>query len=229
VWVECPCMIEKVIQFLVCPQVDFIGRVDSEQSLPNRLHVGYEACTKLRGISGDRDPFVETVTRFFDDSTAGSEKLHVILDEDWHPKNCIEFKTFGEHCVKGTRGAALPSGLEEFRYHPRCGFIHANSINIASDSRYKELLEETCGHTKPQSIRAGVIGVWTHVKVEYLLLSLNTIAPGLDWDHIGVCEPLCASPTQSDHDQAIKKFKAFGVQVYDNCDTYCRDWLQLDG
>tara|TARA_B100000029_G_C17589006_1_gene961972 strand:- start:1847 stop:2593 length:747 start_codon:yes stop_codon:yes gene_type:complete len=228
-WIKRFGMIEKVVQFLVCPQVDFIGRLDHGQDLPNALHVGHEACAKLRGTSNERDPFVETVSKFFDDSTPGSEKLQVILDEDWHSKSCAEFEVFGEHCVKGTRGAALPSGVEKFRYHPRCEFIHANSINIASDSRFAEVMEETCGRTKPQSIRAGVIGVWTHVKVEYLMVSLNTIAPCLAWDNIGVCEPLCASPEQTDHDQAIKKFKAYGAQVYYDCDTYCRDWLQLDG
>jgi len=219
---------EKVIQFLVSPQNDFIKRIGPDETPPNELHIGYRAVTKLRGNGGDPDPFVETVSKFFDDSIPGTEKLFVILDEDWHPKFCDEFKIWGDHCIKGTDGARMPEELDEFRFHERCDSIRANSINISTDSRFESTISNYCGNTKPEKIRAGIIGAWTHLKVEYLLISLNTVFPKLDFSNIGVCESLCASPQKSDHDHAIEKFKSFQVRVYDDCDEYCRDWLGLE-
>ena len=222
--------VEKVIQFLVCPQKDFIGRIEKDEDRPNKLHVGYKAITKLRGADNGPDPFVDTVAKFFDDSIPGTEKLSVILDEDWHPNHCDEFKAFGEHCVKGTEGAELSKGLEQFRYHDRCQHIHANSINIVSDSKYGETVKRAClpcENPKPGDIRAGVIGVWTHVKVEYLLVALHTFFPELPFQNIAVCEPLCASPEKEDHDMAIKKFRDYKINVFEDRNQYCHEWLGL--
>ena len=219
---------DKVIQFLVSPQNDFIKRLGPDEAPPNELHVGHEAVTKLRGDGVGTDPFVETVSKFFDDSISGTEKLFVILDEDWHPKNCKEFKIWGEHCVKATDGARLPEELDEFRFHERCDSIRANSINISTDSRFEPTIRKYCGNTKPEKIRAGIIGVWTHLKVEYLLIALNTVFPKLEFSNIGICESLCASQKKEDHDHAIEKFKSFQVNVIKDRDEYCHDWLGLD-
>ena len=62
---------EKVIQFLVSAQNDFIKRIGSEETPPNELHVGHEATIKLRGQNGSPDPFVETVARCFDEWLPG--------------------------------------------------------------------------------------------------------------------------------------------------------------
>ena len=219
---------EKVIQFLVSPQNDFITRIEAEETPPNELHVGYEAANKLRGSGKGIDPFVETVSKFFDDTIPGTDKLFVILDEDWHPKHSDEFKTWGNHCIKGTDGARLPKELDEYRFHERCDSIRANSINISTDSRFEPTIGKYCGNSKPEKIRAGIIGVWTHLKVEYLLIALNTVFPKLDFSNIGICAPLCASPRKQDHDNAIAKFKSFQVNVFEDRDEYCRDWLGLD-
>ena len=48
---------DKVIQFLVGAQNDFIGRIGSDETPPNNLHVGHEASVKLRGQGGSPDPF----------------------------------------------------------------------------------------------------------------------------------------------------------------------------
>jgi len=219
---------EKIIQFLVSPQNDFIQRIEPGGEPPNKLHVGPKAVTKLRGNCTGTDPFVDTVSKFFDDSITGTDKLHVILDEDWHPENCREFKTWGRHCVKGDPGAAMPHELEEYRYHNRCHHIRANSFNISTDHRFDATIKDCIGNTKPERVRAGIIGVWTHIKVEYLLVALNTKYPRLKFSNIAICEPLCASPEKVDHDQAIRKIEdCFQAKVYRDRDEYCRDWLGL--
>jgi len=222
--------VEKVIQFLVCPQNDFIDRIEKGQKKKNKLHIGYQGAIKLRGDdkSGEPDFFIEMVSRLYDERIRGTEKITVIIDEDWHPKSCVEFPVFGEHCVKGTEGARLPGRLEEFRRHPRTKVIRANSINIASSPNYRKTLEQVCGNTRINNIRVGVIGVWTHVKVEYLLFNLHTLWPKFFFNQLAVCEPLCASPFKEFHNLAIKKFQSFNIRIYDNIDNYCRDWLGLD-
>jgi nicotinamidase-related amidase len=223
--------IEKIIQFLVCPQNDFIERLELDQEQKNKLHIGYHGSLKLRGDqkNGEADFFIETVARIFNDNIEGSEKIDVIIDEDWHPKSCPEFEVFNPHCVKGTDGAKLPGKLEEFRRHPRTRIIRANSINVASSPNYTKTLEEVCGETRLSNIRVGVFGVWTHVKVEYLMFNLHTLPPKFFYNQMAVCEPLCASPQREFHNLAIKKFRNnFKINIYDNIDRYCSEWLGLN-
>lgn len=217
--------IEKSIQFLVCPQRDFIDPLKEGQEPPNRLHVGYQASLKLRGEKGEQDPFVTVVSRFFDPTIPGTKKVSVVIDEDWHPKSCEEFPIFGEHCVKGTDGAKLAGDLEEYRWNPKTYIIRANSINPVADKRYHKVLDEIRGKTKTDLIRVGVMGVWTHIKVEYLLICLRTLPPY--FKHIAICEPLCASPSEEDHHYAIEKFKLLGFNVFYDIDEYC-EWMGLD-
>ncbi|MBM4355956.1 MAG: hypothetical protein FJ109_19570, partial [Deltaproteobacteria bacterium] len=157
--------VERIVQFLVCPQNDFMAR-PGEPGYPERvsmLHVGSDAVLKLRGDGrpGSRDPFVETMHRFFRDGDPGTSRLQVVIDEDWHPRHCEEFSTFGEHCVRGSPGAELPGGAQDNRYHHRCHVIRANSICIASDHHYAGVLQKACGNVRSESIRVGVFGVWT--------------------------------------------------------------------
>lgn len=221
--------VEKVIQFLVCPQNDFIEKIEKGRKKKNRLHVGYQGAIKLRGEpeKGEPDFFIETVSRFFNDKIRGSQDISVIIDEDWHPKSCGEFPVFGVHCVKGSDGAKLPGILEDYRRHSRTYIIRANSINIASDARYEKTLMEVCGNIKTSNIRVGVMGVWTHVKVEYLLFNLHTLWPQFFFDQMAVCEPLCASPREKFHKAAIEKFKTFRINVFEDIDKYC-EWLGLN-
>jgi nicotinamidase-related amidase len=218
-------LLEKSIQFLVCPQKDFMDRIASDAEKPNQLHIGYEGALRLRGTGVGSDPFVETVSRFFDPRIPGSEKVSVVIDEDWHPESCEEFPIFGRHCVKGTSGAQLAGDLEEYRWSPKTHILRANSINPVADKRYYKVLEEIRGKTKTEWIRVGVMGVWTHIKVEYLLISLRTLPPY--FKHIGVCEPLCTSPNLEDHQRAIKKFGVLGFQVFYDIEEYCQ-WMGLE-
>lgn len=216
---------DLAIQFIVCPQRDFINRIDSDDVRPNRLHVGSRSSLKIRGDGrpGAPDPFVETTLRFYDPGLA--RRTWVVIDEDWHPKNCKEFPIFGEHCVKGTDGAKLAGRLEDLRWHERTRVIRANSINIASDKKYEEVLAEITAGVLPDRTRVGVYGVWTNVKVEYLLVNLRTLSPG--FDQVAVCEPLCAAPDPSWHDRAIEKFEMMGYTVFREIPSYL-EWMGIN-
>jgi nicotinamidase-related amidase len=198
--------IDKAILFLVCPQRDFVDPVEPDAKV-NALHVGPLGVRKLRGDRQRNEPdrFVETVHKFYEAERAGTDRVSVVLDEDWHPKSCAEFDIFGEHCVKGSSGAKLAGDLEKYRWHPATHVIRANSINPAADPAYTRILKNIVGNTKVDGIRCGVAGVWTHVKVEYMCIALQTLWPC--FKHIAVCEPLCASPKAEDHSYAIQKLR----------------------
>lgn len=216
--------IEKALQFLVCPQRDFIDRLDEGQERPNALHVGFDGARKIRGAGDGPDPFVDTTMRLFAD-TPETARVEVIIDEDWHPRSCAEFPIFGEHCVKGSEGAQLVGELEELRWHPRTHVLRANNINVAAHPQYRRLLDEVLGGLRPDQVRVGVYGVWTNVKVEYLLISLLTCAPRFPMSNIALLEPLCACPDPRDHDQAIDKLeRVLGFQVFRRVEPYLA-WL----
>lgn len=219
----------RVIQFLVCPQNDFIGRRSEapEGWKFSTLHVGDEAVERLRGkgTEGSPDPFVEAVERLYDPGTWSN--VRVVMDVDFHPERCPEFEVFGPHCVRGTWGAKLVSRLDRFLWDPRTQVIRANSLNVAADrERYCAVINWAKGDHYPEDVRVGVFGVWTHVKVEYLIFNLMTVPPYFRPDRIGVCAPLCASPNPRDHEAALDKFRrVLGVNVFESVEEYF-SWLQ---
>jgi hypothetical protein len=222
--------IEKAIQFLVNPQKDFIGRMVSDQDGGfSSLHVGKEAIKKLRGDNKNNleDPFVSTTKSLFDKERPGTEKVSVVLDEDWHNSNEPEFMFAGRHCVKGTDGAKLVGDLELYRWQENVHVLRANSLNVGAHPHYSQIMETIVGDTEPTKIRVGVYGVWTSVKVEYLLLNLQTLPPKFPPTLLGVCEPLTAAPDIKMHEAALEKLEMLGVQIFYKIPDYLR-WMGIE-
>lgn len=222
--------LEKVIQFLVSPQRDFIGRIKTEDGQPpNALHVGPEAVRKLRGdrAKGEPDPFIETTLAFFDSNNPGSERVSIILDEDWHNSSDPEFQIYQPHCIKGSDGARLVGRLDDYRWEDNVYTIRANSINVSTHPHYRHILDTVCGTTRIERIRVGIYGVWTNIKVEYLALNLHTIAPFFPTSSIGICEPLTAVPDRHQHDAAIEKLALMKFQVFYDIPSYLK-WMGME-
>jgi hypothetical protein len=222
--------IEKVIQFLVNPQKDFIGSFEGQKESPSSsLHVGKEGVEKLRGDGKEdsTDPFVTTTKMLFDKERAGTEKVSVVLDEDWHNSNEPEFMFAGRHCVKGTEGAKLVGDLELYRWEENVHVLRANSLNVGSHPHYAQIMNTIVGDTEPTKIRVGVYGVWTNVKVEYLLLNLQTMPPKFPPTLLGVCEPLTAAPNAKMHEAALEKLDMLGVQIFYKIPAYL-EWLGIN-
>lgn len=216
--------LERAIQVLVCPQRDFIGWLDGGMRPPTRLHVGPSGVYKLRGLPGEPDRFVELVSRLYAERGPGLGRLRVVIDEDWHPRRCDEFEVFGEHCVKGSRGAELVGGLERHRWHPRTFVLRANSVNVASSPRFSEVMREALGEARVDAARVGVLGVWTHIKVEQMAIALRTCEPG--FPNVGILEPLCASPSRDDHAASVRKLRQMGFRIFGEVEPYL-EWLGL--
>jgi nicotinamidase-related amidase len=209
---------ERAVQFLVNAQEDYMGRLAAGAKPPNGLHVGEAVVNRLRGNGGE-DPFVDAARRIL-----ASGDVQVVLDEDWHNSNCDEFQVYGRHCVKGSDGARAVGAIEEHRFDDHVHVIRANSLNIASDERYHAVLKEVTDGVRPDRVRVGIMGVWTHTKVEILAIDLATLAPRFEKDAIGVCGPLCGSPDEADHLHALKKLRALGFRVFDEVGPYL-EWL----
>lgn len=222
--------IEKAIQFLVNPQRDFIGVKGYELSdIESSLHVGQESIKKLRGNGKPKsiDPFVDTVKLLFDRNIPGTEKLSVVIDEDWHNSNDPEFMFAGRHCVKGTDGAKLVGDLDKYRWEENVFILRTNSINVGTHPHYHQFMKTIVGDTRTEKMRVGAFGVWTNIKVEYLLLNLQTNFPNFPPALIGICEPLTATTDHRMHEAAIEKFELIGYRVFEEIPEYL-EWMGLE-
>jgi hypothetical protein len=64
----------------------------------------------------------------------------------------------------------------------------------------------------------GVIGVWTNVKIHYLLYDLKTRG-GLH--NLATCSRLVASPDRAAHEQTLRHLSAvLNVKVFDEVDQF---------
>jgi hypothetical protein len=218
------------IQFLVSCQLDFIGTADEMPELwkprakgKKHVHVGAANVVRLRSPKeGLGDPLTETALNLLHNDDT---KVFVISDEDWHTTDCQEFDEWGCHCQKATKGARLPSELEGHRWHRQFRFIRANSLNVATDPRYLTIMKELTKSQSNSEVRIGILGVYTHLKVDYLVMNLITLAEcSFKAEQIKVCEALCASPDKNDHDAAIRKFRSLGVECIESIADY-RAWM----
>jgi hypothetical protein len=204
------------------PIRDFWGLVAEKR----RLHVGPGQVERLRGDGNGRpDLFVRTVKRLYEGDTPVGGRLKVVLDEDWHPRSCSEFPIFGVHCVKGSQGAMLAGELQEYRWNNQTHVLRANSVfPAANPDEYRQLMEDVLEGEKPEYVKAGIMGVYTHIKVEYLAIALSTMWPWLSPGQIGICGPLCASKVQDDHDAGLKKMEVLGFRIFRELEPYL-EWF----
>ena len=209
----------KLIQFFVCAQIDFIGLPDEFISEHRSgLHIGEKSVQKLRGCGkkGD-DPLVDYGCTLLSESC---KDVYFVSDEDWHPEKWWEFSVFGQHCVKGSHGAKLPSALEGHRWDERFFYIRANSIDTSADPRFSQILNGIIKDISKTDVKIAIAGVMSHIKVDYLIFNLLTTQPTFLPDQIGVCEFLCASQNEDDHYYAMRKFRQLGVNVFTDFDEF---------
>lgn len=221
---------ELLIHFLVSPQLDFIGLPgefpgssdDPESTQYPEVHIGEECARRLRGSGkpGD-DPFVDFTLKLLERT---SPEVRIVTDEDWHTPQSDEFITFGKHCLMGSSGAKLPERIEEKRWHEHFSYIRANSLNISTDPRFSDEMNRLVKNFPRNRIKVSLSGVYSHLKVDYLLLNLRTQEPIFDPKQIAVCEFLCASPEMDDHVAAMRKFSQMKISILQNQDEF-EEWL----
>ena len=215
----------RTILFTQCLQNDFVAPLAAGAPLPNDLHIGRAESRRLLGDPEGAWAEEGPLARFLAAFVAGAGPEHVSIHvRDWHdpgdPATRAHLEHFGSHCVRGTPGAAF---VEPLRPVVERGGIVVDSA-VLSDF-VGTTLEETLRPLAVPPARAGIVGVWTDFKVQYLAYELQARV-GLD--EIAVCSALTASRSRLAHRQALDHMAAnLGVTVIDSIAEFLA-WLGIE-
>jgi len=204
----------RYLLFSECLQNDFVAPMKAGAPLPNQLHIGRAESRRLLG--DPEGPWTEEgpLARFLSAFRAGAGRDHASVHiRDWHdpedPATRAHLEHFGSHCVRGTSGAEFVAPLA----------LVVNAGGIVVDSAVLSdcvgtTLEGTLRPLLTPPVRAGIIGVWTDFKVQYLAYELQT---RLGLRDVAVCGALTASRSRLAHRQALEHMAAnLGVTVIDS-------------
>ena len=215
----------RYLLFTECLQNDFVAPMNAGAPLPNELHIGRAESRRLLGDPEGAWTEEGPLARFLSAFLTGAGRDHVSVHiRDWHdpedPATRTHLEHFGSHCVRGTRGA-------EFVV-PLAPVLNAGGLVVDS-----EVLSDFVGTTLEQTlrpllsgpVRAGIIGVWTDFKVQYLAYELQT---RLGLRDVAVCSALTASRSRLAHRQALEHMAAnLGVTVIDSIPEFLA-WLGIE-
>ncbi len=215
-------MSEQSRSLLICEclQNDFISPIPAGQSPPNKLHIGREEALRLVGSDPSSGPLVRALS-----ACAASEAMRIVHIRDWHdpddPRQQPELKFFGEHCIMGTHGAQFVDAVEAFsRDRGRSAVVDATGINDFEDTPMAETLDALVEGYDRATIPVGVIGVWTNVKVHYLLYDLKTRA---GFHNLATCSKLVSAPDRIEHRNALRQLETvLGVKVFHEIDEFLK-------
>jgi nicotinamidase-related amidase len=215
----------RTLLFTQCLQNDFVAPLPAGAPLPNELHIGRAESRRLLGDPAG--PWAEEgpLARFLHAFRAGAGEAHVSVHvRDWHdpadPATRVHLEHFGPHCVKDTPGAAFVA--------PLLPLVQAGGIVVDSavlSDFVGTTLEETLRPLVSPPVRAGIVGVWTDFKVQYLAYELQT---RLGLADVAVCSALTASRSRLAHRQALEHMAAnLGVTVVDSIAEFLA-WLGVE-
>jgi nicotinamidase-related amidase len=210
----------RYLLFSECLQNDFVAPMKAGAPLPNELHIGRAESRRLLG--DPEGPWAEEgpLARFLGAFRAGAGREHASVHiRDWHdpgdPATRAHLEHFGSHCVRGTSGAEFVA--------PLAPVVSAGGIVVDSAVQSDFVgttLEETLRPLVQSPVRAGIIGVWTDFKVQYLAYELQT---RLGLGDVAVCGALTASRSRLAHRQALEHMAAnLGVSVIDSIPEFLR-------
>lgn len=201
-----------------CLQNDFIAPIPAGQSPPNKLHIGRDESLRIVGADPARGPLVRALS-----SAARAEHVRIVHIRDWHdpddPRQQAELEFFGPHCIMGTHGAQFVDAVEAFsRDRGRSALVDATGINDFEDTPLADTLESLVENFDRSTLPVGVIGVWTNVKIHYLLYDLKTRA---GFHNLATCSKLVGAPDRVEHRNALRQLETvLGVKVFHEIDAF---------
>lgn len=201
-----------------CLQNDFIAPIPAGQSPPNKLHVGRDEALRIVGADPAQGPLVRALS-----SAARAEHVRIVHIRDWHdpddPRQQAELEFFGPHCIMGTHGAQFVDAVEAFsRDRGRSAVVDATGINDFEDTPLADTLEALVEDFDRRTLPVGVIGVWTNVKIHYLLYDLKTRA---GFHNLATCSKLVGAPDRVEHRNALRQLETvLGVKVFHEIDPF---------
>jgi len=210
--------ISRSLLICECLQNDFIAPIAAGQPLPNKLHIGRDESLRIVGADPAQGPLVRTLT-----ACAAAEHVRIVHVRDWHdpddPRQQAELDFFGPHCIMGTPGAQFVDAVEAFsRDRGRSAVVDATGINDFEDTPLAETLAALVENENRATLPVGVVGVWTNVKIHYLLYDLKTRA---GFHNLATCSKLVAAPDRVEHRNALRQLETIlGVRVFHDIDQF---------
>ncbi len=204
--------------FCLCLQNDFIAPVGRGEKLPNRMHIGWSESMRIVGADPSKGPLVSFLRDAF---ACGSTR--VVFIRDWHdphdPMQHHELDFFGSHCTVGSWGARFIDVIEGYsRDRRRSAVLDSIGLNDFEHTPMEEIIEALLMGESREKVPVGVIGVWTDVKVNYLLYELRTRAR---FQNLATCSSLVASPNRAAHQITLKHLEEMlGVRVYHSAEDF---------
>ncbi len=201
-----------------CLQNDFIAPLPPGTPAPNKLHIGREEALRLVGADPSKGPLVRALS-----ACTAAEHMRVVHVRDWHdpddPRQQPELTFFGPHCLMGTHGARFVDAVESFsRNRGRSAVVDATGINDFEDTPLMDTLDALIEDDDRSAIPVGVIGVWTNVKIHYLLYDLKTRAR---LHNLATCSRLVAAPDRVEHRNALRHLETIlNVKVFHEVDEF---------
>ena len=109
--------------------------------------------------------------------------------------------------------------VESFsRDRGRSAVVDATGINDFEDTPLMDTLDALIEDDDRAAIPVGVIGVWTNVKIQYLLYDLKTRARLLN---LATCSRLVAAPDRVEHRNALRHLETvLNVKVFHEVDDF---------
>jgi nicotinamidase-related amidase len=215
----------RYLLFSECLQNDFVAPMPAGAPLPNELHIGRAESRRLLGDPdgawAEEGPLARFLAAFRRGAGPSHSSVHI---RDWHDPDDAATRAhlehFGRHCLRGTPGAAFVA--------PLAPVVEAGGIVVDSavlSDFVGTRLDETLRPLASGPVRAGIIGVWTDFKVQYLAYELET---RLGLREVAVCGALCASRSRLAHRQALEHMAAnLGVTVIDSIAEFL-GWLGIE-
>ncbi|MEK7470348.1 MAG: isochorismatase family protein [Planctomycetota bacterium] len=208
--------------FTQCLQNDFVAPVTAGRPIPNQLHIGAAESHRLVGDEPRTGPLGRFLRAFYEGAGPEHTVVHI---RDWHdasdPAQAHHLAHFGTHCLKDTPGAAYVDPLAELSAgHARTLTVNSTVLNDFEGTDLAPRLRSQLGTTAPPEAVAGIIGVWTDVKVQYLAYDLLT---RFGIENIVLCSALCASRSRVRHFQALDLLSQnLAVRVVDGIPEFLR-------
>ncbi|MCC6740258.1 MAG: isochorismatase family protein [Planctomycetia bacterium] len=192
----------RFLLFTQCLQNDFVAPVPAGRAIPNQLHIGPAESHRLLGDEPRTGPLGRFLEAFHAGAGADHAAVHI---RDWHdandPAQAHHLAHFGAHCLKGTTGAEYVPPLDALaRGRMNSLTVDSTVLNDFEGTDLAARIRGLVGSTPPADVVAGIIGVWTDVKVQYLAYDLLT---RLGFQRLVLCSALCASRSRVRHFQAL--------------------------
>ena len=142
-----------------------------------------------------------------------SNDTGIVFIRDSHPENAIEFKTYGPHCIEGTKETEVIDELKYYEQYAKEYFKNSTNLMYAPN-----FMEDLLKYNNLEKLR--LMGCLSEVCIENGAIGLRTFLDQHNKDtevhvHADAIDTFDAPGHSANHvtDEAIKKMQANGIKI----------------